>query len=513
MQNVILYTRVSTDEQADKGFSLNHQKTVLELYCKHKNYEILNHFQDDFSAKTFDRPEFKKLLTYVKANKRSIDALLFTRFDRFSRNAEESYRQIRLFREMGINVIAVEQPLDLDLPESKIILSLMLSMSEVENDRISIRTKQGMRQAQKEGFFTGIAPIGYLNHRNEQGKSTLIPSPIAPIIKKVFQEYATGIYSTEEIRKKYYNKGLKVSKNTLLNILKNPTYTGKIVIKEWKKEDLAIVPGIHEPIIDSKTFEKVQRVFLGKQVKPVLESKQIDEILPLRGFLQCPSCGRALTGSGSMGGGVTRHYYYHCNPGCKERYKLLEVHQLMEKLLKELVINEDSKDLYKKILRNTFKTQAGDREAELKSLKREINKLNTRLDSVEEKFFDNQIDVKVYNTMKRKTETQLANLKSQVETMKSLENDFDNHLKKGITFLQSIDSVYINAPASIKKKILRTIFPDKLVFRGTYFETTQLDEFIGYILLSTKKLKYLRIDKPKGIELIPAKKEFSTSQG
>ncbi len=496
MQNAIIYTRVSTDEQADKGFSLSHQKAVLELHCNLKGHTILKHFQEDYSAKNFDRPEWKKLLLYVKANKKNIDGLLFTRWDRFSRNTEEAYRVIREFKALGIEVNAIEQPLDTSQPDSKVMLGIYLILPEVENDKISIRTKEGMRRAMKEGCYTGTAPMGYLHHRTEEGKSTLKPNPeIAPIIKKIYQEYATGIYSAEEIRKKYYSK-LKVSKNGILHVLKNPVYCGKVVIGEWKKEDKMVVEGLHEAIVDKRTFEKVQHIFLGKQVTAVLEPKQINEILPLRGFLLCPACGRTLTGSGSKGRNGSRYYFYHCNPPCRERYKFSDVHQILESLLKEFVINEDCKEVYKKVLDKTFKTEAGDRETELKSLKREINKLQVRLDSIEEKFFDDQIDVKTYNVMKRKTETQVANLKGEVETISAIEKDFEEHLKKGITFLQKVDTLYTNAPAPIKKKILTSLFPEKLLFQTTHFQTPQIDEFISYILLKNKKLKYLKVDNP-----------------
>lgn len=120
MKNVIIYTRVSTDEQAEKGFSLRLQKEQLENYCLQKEYRILAHFQEDFSAKNFSaRPEFQKLLRYVKSNRRKIDALLFTKWDRFSRNMEASYAMIRKFRDMDIEVNSIEQPLDLTQPDSK----------------------------------------------------------------------------------------------------------------------------------------------------------------------------------------------------------------------------------------------------------------------------------------------------------------------------------------------------------------------------------------------------------
>jgi len=65
MANVIIYTRVSTDEQAEKGYSLRDQQAKLEKYCAEKGFEIIKHYQDDHSAKTFERPEFQKMLEFI----------------------------------------------------------------------------------------------------------------------------------------------------------------------------------------------------------------------------------------------------------------------------------------------------------------------------------------------------------------------------------------------------------------------------------------------------------------
>ena len=90
MKNVILYVRVSTDEQADKGYSLRDQEAKLLQYCKELNYRVIDIYREDYSAKTFKRPEFKKLLAYCKSNKKQVDELLLVKWDRFSRNTAES---------------------------------------------------------------------------------------------------------------------------------------------------------------------------------------------------------------------------------------------------------------------------------------------------------------------------------------------------------------------------------------------------------------------------------------
>lgn len=495
MQNVVIYTRVSTDEQATKGHSLPHQKAFLELYCDQKGYNIIKHFKEDFSAKNFNRPEWKKLWLYVKANKRNIDALLITKWDRFSRNIEEAYRVIREFKNIGIEIKSVEQPLDLEIPDSKLLLAVYLSLPEVENDKTSIRVRDASRKAMIDGCFMGIHPIGYLNHRNEQGKSTLKPDPvIAPLIKKVFEEYATGLYSAEELRRTYYKQGLKVSRNSILNILKNPVYIGKIPVKAFKKQEALIVEGLHEGIIDPETFEKVQNLFFKKLQTPVHETKEIDEVLPMRKFIQCPACeNRSLTGSGSKGRNGLRHYYYHCNPPCKVRFKSDEVHKVFHSLLKELKIQEDFKTVYKKVLEKTFKQQEGDRDIQLSSLKREINKLEERFDSINDNFFDHLIDVKTYTEMKRRTESLIADKKQAIETIKTTTKDFESILQSRVSFLRDIDKLYLEANATMKKKIIASLFPKPLHFKKTHFSTPEIDEFVGHILTQEKKLRYLKV--------------------
>lgn len=475
MSNVLIYTRVSTDEQADKGFSLRHQKQMLELYCGQKGHHILRHFQEDFSAKNFDRPEFKKLMAFVKSNRKRVDHLLFTRWDRFSRNQEEAYRVIRQFRNMGIEVNAVEQPLDLSQADSKVMLAVYLVIPEVENDKIGLRTKFGLRRAQREGCFTGIAPFGYSNTRNEEGKSTLaIKEDVAPLIQKAFGDYASGNYSTEEIRKKHFSK-YKMSKQSLLNVLKNPTYIGKIHIRAWKKEEEELVKGLHPAIIDERTFYIVQQRFRGKKVDPIHKHSEIDEHLPLRGHLLCRQCGRALTGSASKGRTGKRHFYYHCQPKCKERFKAEDANRLFEEMLAELSIKEDVKQLYQRILKQAYHGGKSGRDQKCTILQKQLKKLQERLLSIETKFFDDLIDVSTYKSMKSKTEEEIADVTFELDQLNQLDREFDEYLKEGISLLHGIDRVYKTSPSHLKKKIVGKVFPRMLVYMKSRFVVKEMN--------------------------------------
>lgn len=140
-KSAILYARVSTDEQAARGYSLQNQEDVLRQYCHLQNIEVQKIFIEDHSAKTFNRPGWKKLMSEVSASKNVPDLLLFTRWDRFSRNTGEAYYIIKRLKKLGIDTQAIEQPLDLSVPENKMMLAFYLAIPEVENDRRSLNVK------------------------------------------------------------------------------------------------------------------------------------------------------------------------------------------------------------------------------------------------------------------------------------------------------------------------------------------------------------------------------------
>lgn len=505
MKNVIIYTRVSTENQKEKGFSLRHQKEQLENYCQQNGYTILCHFEEDHSAKNFSsRPEFQKLVRFAKSNQKKIDALLFLKWDRFSRNVEMSFRVIREFKEMGIQVNSIEQPLDLSQPDSKVLLAVYLVIPEIENDKNSLRTIDGLRKAMKEGCFTGVAPKGYLHTRNLEGKSTLMPDPIiAPLIESAFAMYGQGIYSAEEVRQKYLPLGLTISRNGFLSLLKNPTYMGKIYIKPYKKEEEVLVEGLHSALVDSEIFNKVQLILKGKYKPPTKTLTEIDAELPLRGFLICPTCKKTLTGSGSKGReGKNTYFYYHCTRYCSVRHKAIEVNSLFEEMLESLKIDEDWEAVYKSMMEERFDENQTNKQTMITSLQREQENLHKRLEMAEDHLFEKQIDVSTFNTMKQRIDIRMMEIKDELKSLQKKDSFFEKHLREGISFLGGVDRVYKSGTTDIKRKIIKTIFCDKLTYHNHYFATPKLEETIAMILFRDKRVRELRVDVEKNASAV-----------
>ncbi|WP_294248145.1 recombinase family protein [uncultured Chryseobacterium sp.] len=156
-----LYIRVSTDEQADKGYSQRDQAERLKGYCAKYGIAVQNVIFEDHSAKNFERPEWTAYLKNLKKRSkkdREPQLILFTKWDRFSRNAGDAYHMISVLESLQVEPQAIEQPLDLKIPENKIVLAIYLSTPEVENDRRALNVFYGMRRARKEGRIMGTPP-------------------------------------------------------------------------------------------------------------------------------------------------------------------------------------------------------------------------------------------------------------------------------------------------------------------------------------------------------------------
>lgn len=479
MQTAIIYTRVSTDEQAEKGYSLRDQKQRLEKYCALQGIEIVRHFEDDHSAKTFDRPEFKKLVEFITKNKGLVKKLLIVKWDRFSRNLEASLNMITQLVKLGVSVEAIEQPLDDSVPENLLMKAFYLAAPQVENARRSLNTKNGMRKALKEGRYVSTAPYGFKNTRDEHNRPIITHSAMAPVIKKAFEQIATGNYLIEVLRKKLYKEGLKISRSNFYTLLRNPIYCGKIRVKAFKDEPEEIVQGIHEPIVSEELFYDVQNVLEGKK-KAKTKYALVNDEYPMRGHLICPRCGKTLTGSSALGNGG-KYYYYHCTKGCKERHKNDGVHNAFELWLNDISIKPEIASLYMAIMDDVFKTNEGDRQQEIKKLQKQIDENVEMMDKSAKKFINDDLDKHDYKRIKESLSRECTELRSRIAELKAAESGYHEYCRYGFSLLSNMGQYYRAANIEIRQKMLGLIFPEKLVYNNNTFQTMQPSEVLNLL--------------------------------
>ncbi|MEI6851417.1 MAG: recombinase family protein [Bacteroidota bacterium] len=485
MKKAIIYTRVSTDEQANHGYSLNDQKSRLEKYCEIKEHEIVQAVKEDYSAKTFDRPEFRKLLDYIKANKGRVDLLLVLKWDRFSRNATDALNMIRTLGKYNVEVNAIEQPIDLSVPENKLMLSFYVTAPEVENDRRSLNVIKGMRRGNLEGRYLGPAPKGYINNRDEFDKAIILPSEEASLVVEAFEMMATGLYTQAEILKTLNQKGIKCGKTQFSVLLHNRLYTGKVYVKAGDDEPEQWVNGIHKPLITEELFQKVQDVMSGrlnKRSRPKPQ-KQVDA-LPLRSFLICPKCGKKLTGSKSKGNGGW-YFYYHCN-ACKVRYKADDLNFQMDEMLESVQILPEVKDLYLEIIKDLLKESDVERKKEIKKCDTEIQLQEERIMNITDLLADGKIESAVYSKTKARYEETINRMTWEKSRFTMQKTEFNEYLDWGFCLLQNIKSYYSNASVNTKQKIIGSMYSNSFQIVNGELRTEKTNALLGLIALNDK---------------------------
>ncbi|MDR0228734.1 MAG: recombinase family protein [Flavobacteriaceae bacterium] len=492
-KRAFLYGRVSTTEQKDNGYSLPQQKRFLYDYCQRNDIEVLQYFEEDYTSTTFDRPEYNRMQSELKVNKP--DFILFCKWDRFSREPDGIQEVERLLR-LQVEPNSISEWVNFKDPTYYLYLAIHIIQGKVENKRRSERTKTGIIGAKKEGRHINKAPIGYVNARDpyNSNKPLIKPCPEKGVlVKKIFEEYATGNYSQESLRQKYYNKGINISKSQFSKLLENLLYLGKIVVPASENSPEEVVNGLHEALIDEVTFRKVQKVKNRKANIRVdtKKSNKHEENLPLRGgILSCCRCGSNLTGSPSTGGSGKRKFYYHCNTkkGCGERFSASLAHLELEKVLSSIKPSKAVVELFKVILEQEYKKHYRDVEQEQKKLELKQREIEGKLDALTEKFVEGDIDKSAYQRMKQKYNGEITNIVLQISEQSELFKDVEKFIDYGLFLLTDLDVIYKNSSTEIKRKILCSIFEGKLIFENKKYRTIKYNEAVNLIVSKNKGL-------------------------
>ncbi len=480
MRKAILYIRVSTDEQADKGYSLQHQEERLRKYCELHNIEVVELYKEDHSAKTFNRPEFTKLLIAIRKHKVKAELLLFLKWDRFSRNTGDAYGMINTLNKLGVEPEAIEQPLDLEIPENKIMLAFYLAAPEVENDRRALNVFAGMRRAKRDGRWMGPAPKGYKNLFAEGSKKIIVPNEEAPIIKWAFEELLKDNCNSDDVRKALNEKGIKCSKNNFLYLIRNKVYCGKIQIPAYKDEEAMVVKGIHEPLVSEELFNDVQDVINGRRRKFAFKTSAKEE-LPLRGYFTCPRCNKKLTGSASRGGSGIRHFYYHCTKGCPERAKANDMNDAYGDYLRKIVFDMEVDELYQLITKEFFKSGNENQGQNQKEIQGEIQINKERISNAQQMMLDGKITPEDYKEAKVRYEPMIAKLERQHLSTNTMETEFKYHLKIGLNRLKTLDRLYFEAALDGKQNIIGSICKEYYQFQENEVRTTKESKLLSLI--------------------------------
>lgn len=511
MQTATLYIRVSTDEQAQKGYSQQSQRERLEKFCFANKIQILQVVYEDHSAKTFNRPEWSKLFLSLSRNKANRpDAILFSRWDRFSRNAADAYSMIERLKKMNIETKAIDQPLNLAIPENKIMLAIYLATSEVENDRRSLNVRQGMHKAKQEGRYMCHAPIGYINITLIDGKKRIIPKePEATFIKNIFRELAKGYHSTRSIYNEAIENGFKCSLNNFWLMIRNPIYCGKVVVPAYEQENRYLVNGLHERIISEDIFKQVQQI-LNNQGKPKRRTTTNNQ-LPLRGLLTCPLCFKNLTGSASKGK-YTYYHYYHCMNGCKFRVRADSMDKLVLKELIQLIPGEFYLSLFHLVLQRVYNKHFGEASNTQSQIFKSIERTFERLNKAKELLLTGEIDNDDYFAIKADCEYKINSVGTSLNNAAFMISKAEKIAADAMHKFSNISLTYKQFETPYKRKIIDLLTDKRIVCDDKNFHILFTDAVKFIFNLDHENLDAITYTEVQAISDSNSAEEFAYSK-
>ena len=486
--NVIIYCRVSSDEQAE-GTSLDVQEERLRAYCERKGYNIIDiPHREDESGKTFEkRPIIQGIMKYVRSHRGQVDKLLVLRWNRYSRDLFSACSNMDALRRLGVEVNSIEEPLDYNTTGWPAQLGMYIGMAQGDNISRSKATIDGIRGTLKKGRCANRAPRGYKNVRlGKHDTHVEIDEEKAKIVRQVFQEVAKGVEAPCHLRKRMCPS---ISESSFLEMLRNVFYIGKILVPAYKDEPEQIVPGIHEPLISEETFYQVQEVLDGKRKKVPKFGKAIDPNLYLRKYLVCPVCGHSLTGSTSGGNGGKYTYYHCCNDGKHLRKRAEEVNESFANYIDGLKPNDAVMTLYREILQDLRGEEGRERLKEAEALRKEVREVEAMRDTLDDKLCKGTISDENYERISNRYNQRIDELRQKITLLSKGTKEIGEKIDYSFNLLSNLKNIMIDGPVKLKCKLLGSMFFDKIVYDGKNYRTTNYNQVLDLIFQETNKLR------------------------
>lgn len=302
---VAIYARVSTQEQAQNGYSIGEQVDRLRKYCDAMGWSIYKEYVDaGFSGGSMERPALQNLLLDL----RHIDRVVVYKLDRLSRSQKDTLILIDEFRKNNISFTSLTESLDTASPFGIAMIGILAVFAQLEKEQIKERVTLGRIARAKEGKYVGQSRVA-IGYRYADGKLT-VDEAEAEQIREVYRQVISG-KSFASIAADLRRRGLRHhygewNKGSVRNSIKNPIYLGKVAFGG------EYFQGLHEPIIDEETFETANRIADARTDSLKHQFNPGKATSLLGGLLVCKECGARFYKRDNLYKCVTRSNGYKC---------------------------------------------------------------------------------------------------------------------------------------------------------------------------------------------------------
>lgn len=431
MKNGIILARVSTAEQEKQGLSIKYiQLPKLEQYAKDNGIEVAPEhvfvFQETAARKL--RKRFNEVIELVR-NSPELVAIIGFRVDRITRNFRDA---------VAMDDLRIEYKKELHFVDDRLILTSKSFGRDLQDwDMKVFLAKQHINRCQEDSNNTlmsrlesgetyGKAPYGYENAKEEvSDRRTVNLLPFeSGIVKKIFELYATGTYSMEQIRTKLKtDHGLNIHKSKLDKILGNPYYYG---MRNFKGK---LYPHIYPTIITEELFNTVQDIKAGRTKKP---AKLAGKPFIYRGLIICGECGCSITPEPhtkkQKNGNIHNYVYYHCTQSKgKHNAAWIEEQELTQQfaeIFRGMSLPKEQLDWMINSLQGAHEGKRAFNETLFDEYNSQIKRFQTMIEKAYEDKLQDRITQEEYDNYHHKFRTQQAEFKQKLERLDQADEDY-----------------------------------------------------------------------------------------
>ena len=254
MVRAAIYIRVSTEEQAEEGFSLEAQQERLLAYCEAQGWEVADVYADKghTGRKINTREAYRRMMD----ERDRWDTILVMKMDRIHRNSKNFMIMMEDLERWGKKFTSMQEELDTSTSIGRFVVDMIQRIAQLESEQIGERTYMGMAQKAETGGLLGFnPPFGYKIADND----LKIIDVEAAVVRDIFIQYCSGCSMAEiaealNSRLVLTRRGGQWTLYSIRQILHNPAYAG------YRRWDGYLKPSSHAGIVDVDLFNEVQEL-------------------------------------------------------------------------------------------------------------------------------------------------------------------------------------------------------------------------------------------------------------
>lgn len=385
------YSRVSSEEQAAHGISIDAQRGILEGYAAMTSQPIRIYEDAGYSGKNTNRPALQQLLAACRSD--AVSAVVVWKLDRLSRSLRDTLTIIEdVFQPRSITLVSVTESIDTSTPSGRMMLNLLASFAQLEREQDSDRVVMAHKHLARDcKYLGGHIPLGYCI---DADKHYQLDPVTAPVVRRVFEMYLSRSGYTPILD--YLNsltfsgtRKTPFGKSDLKNLLKNEIYSGTYVRRMGADPRHRItapetirVPGGVPALLTPEEWQRVCALRAQSERSAAIYNTR--QIYPLTGLVCCAVCGALMSlnyGGKDRDGSVQR--YYTCRAKCTRPARLEGLQDAVFTVLENMATAGTGAISAACAIANSFSDAADeDHAAEARAVDQQVIEINKRIASI-----------------------------------------------------------------------------------------------------------------------------------